>query len=196
MTSALPRTLSVLAALGLSAALFAGCSGGASPAPTGSADGGGTPTPAPTDVQPKPSADPTATIGSATCDSIVVPDIHSQLTSQGWSFKQTDFTAGGVTLPGGFQCTWADYNVAAGGNLMLFGWAPITEAQARTMKDGLIAEGWIADQASGNSFITEDPMQALSVDDDGYGMTYQFGDGWVTVADTKQNLLLIQRPQS
>ena len=55
--------------------------------------------------------------------------------------------------------------------------------------------GWIADQASGNSFITEDPMQALSVDDDGYGMTYQFGDGWVTVADVKQSLLLIQRPQ-
>jgi hypothetical protein len=31
----------------------------------------------------------------------------------------------------------------------------------------------------------------MGTDEDGYGMTYLFGDGWVTLSDTKQGLLLV-----
>ena len=74
------------------------------------------------------------------------------------------------------------------------GWAPITADDAINMQAGLESEGWLREEADGTVYITEDPMQAPTTDENGYGMTYQFGDGWVLVADVKQNLLLIQRP--
>ena len=36
----------------------------------------------------------------------------------------------------------------------------------------------------------------MTTDAEGYGITYLFGDGWVTFSDTRQGLLLIQRPGS
>jgi len=188
------RTLTALAALGLAALLLTGCGTSAEPDPTATV-GGGTPSAAPTDAQPTPSATPSATAAAATCDSLIVPDVHEELGAQGWTFKETPFAAGGVTLGKGLQCTWADYTTASG-NLMLFGWAPITVDQAADMQRGLEAQGWLREEDGSGVYITEDPMQAPTIDDNGYGMTYQFGDGWVTVSDTKQNLLLIQRPQA
>ena len=54
-------------------------------------------------------------------------------------------------------------------------------------------DGW---KSIGDEYITENPANVLNPDSDGYGMTYQFGDGWITLADTKQGLLLIERPGS
>ena len=46
------------------------------------------------------------------------------------------------------------------------------------------------------TYITEDPAYAIGIDDAGYGMTYHFGDGWVSVSETKQNLQLINAPRA
>ncbi len=186
------RTLATLAAIGVTAVLLSGCGSAAAPSPTTPTDAGGS-TIAPTGAQPDPSADPNGSGVDATCESIVGSDLLAEFTAQGWTAKQTPFTAGGVNPSEGLQCTWADYSVPSG-NLMIFGWAPITDDQATQMQEGLGTEGWLRDIVNGQVFITEDPMQAPTVDENGYGMTYEFGDGWVMVADTKQNLLLIQRP--
>ncbi len=193
MSLRFPRTVTALSSLGITALLLAGCASGSTPTPTATA-GGGTSTTAPPQGQPTPSATATAS-ADATCDSIIDADTHAELSAQGWTFRETPFAAGGVTLDEGLQCTWADYTVPSG-NLLLFGWGLVTDSQAATMQQGLVTEGWPREESGGQVFITEDPMQAPTVDDNGYGMTYEFGDGWVMVADTKQNLLLIQRPQS
>jgi len=193
MTS--PRSLPLvsLAVLGTAALLLTGCSGSADPDTTATV-GTTAPSAAPTDAAPQPSASADAAPVDATCESILDADTVAQFGAQNWTYKETPFAAGGVTLDDGLQCTWADYDVPSG-NLMIFGWAPITADQAAQMQQGLEAEGWLSEDDGTNSYITEDPMQAPTVDENGYGMTYQFGDGWVTVADVKQNLLLIQLPQ-
>lgn len=187
------RALTTAAAFALSAMLLAGCGGGGSPAATSSDDPTAGVSPTPTQASPTPS--PTASDVTATCEGIVVPDVLQNLTSLGWTYRETPFEAGGVSLDDGLQCAWADYSVASG-NLLIFGWAPITGAQADAMQQGLEAAGWIRLTEGSTVYITEDPDQAPTLDADGYGMTYEFGDGWVTVADVKQGLLLIQRPQS
>lgn len=186
------RILTTLAAIGVTALLLTGCGSSAEPTPTATV-GTDAPSAAPTAAQPDPSASPTASAAAVTCESIVVADVLAELTEQGWTAKAVPFAAGGVNLDDGVQCTWADYTVASG-NLLIFGWAPITADQATAMQEGLGTEGWLREVVDGQVYITEDPMQAPTTDEDGYGMTYEFGDGWVTVADTKQNLLLIQRP--
>ena len=193
MTSPRSLPLASLAVLGAAALLLTGCSGSAEPDPTATV-GTTAPSGAPTDAAPQPSASADAAPVDATCESILDADTVAQFGAQNWTYKETPFAAGGVTLDDGLQCTWADYDVPSG-NLMIFGWAPITADQAAQMQQGLEAEGWLSEDDGTNSYITEDPMQAPTVDDNGYGMTYQFGDGWVTVADVKQNLLLIQLPQ-
>ncbi|GAA3020299.1 hypothetical protein GCM10010462_02890 [Microbacterium dextranolyticum] len=142
-------------------------------------------------AEPSPSGSPL----DVTCDSIIGDDLRAEFAAQKWTSKKTPFAAGGVTLDDGLLCTWANYAVPSG-NLMMFGWAPITSDQAAKMQSGLESKGWLRKDIAGVLYITEDPNQTPTVDADGFGMTYQFGDGWVTVADVKQNLLLIQRPQS
>jgi hypothetical protein len=39
--------------------------------------------------------------------------------------------------------------------------------------------------------VTESADTTVATDDQGYGLTYLFGDGWVKHADTKQGLLLV-----
>ena len=119
--------------------------------------------------------------------------MHEQLVAKGWSFKETPFAAGGVTLDDGLQCTWADFTKPSG-NLLLFGWAPLTGDQATKIQNALEQEGWKRESEGDYVYLTQDASQAPTVDENGYGMTYEFGDGWVTLSDTKQNLLLIQRP--
>jgi hypothetical protein len=75
----------------------------------------------------------------------------------------------------------------------VFGWAPASDTEAQTARSELLASGW---KSVGDEYITENPENVLNPDSDGYGMTYQFGDGWITLADTKQGLLLIERPGS
>ncbi len=188
-----PRSFASLAAVGLTALLLTGCgTGSQDPAPTATV-GTDAPTTAPTAAQPDPTSSPDAGGLDATCDSIVVADVHEQLVAKGWSFKETPFAAGGVTLDDGLQCTWADFTKPSG-NLLLFGWAPLTGDQATKIQNSLEQQGWKRQSEVDYVYMTQDASQAPTVDENGYGMTYEFGDGWVTLADTKQNLLLIQRP--
>lgn len=189
-----PRALAAVAAVGLSALLLAGCGASAEPTPTETI-GTDAPTQAPTDAAPVPTAEPSDTAADLTCETLLSQDLLDELAAKGWTAKEAPFAAGGVTLDKGLQCTWADYAVPSG-NLMIFGWAPITPDQAKAMQQGLGAKGWLRKTDSDTVYITEDPTQAPTTDENGYGMTYEFGDGWVTVADVKQSLLLIQRPAS
>lgn len=187
----LPRPLSAFAAAALAAALLTGCAS-AHPEPTDTADAAAQPTtPADTDTDATP--EPQNTTASATCETIISEDTLSTLNAQGWSARESALEAGGITLDEGLQCMWTDYENPTG-DLMIFGWAPITAEEAREMQDGLVAEGWLRQEEGDVLYITEDPEQALTVDENGDGMTYAFGDGWVTVADVKQGLLLIHRP--
>ena len=134
-------------------------------------------------VEEEPAADPT-------CESIVPESTVQAFTDVGWTYKQDDFRVGAEVVPGGMQCIWGDYTVASD-HVQLFGWAPLDAAASAQAQESLLVEGWLrADDASG-TYITENPDHAIVTDDEGYGMTYLFGDGWVTVADTKQSLILI-----
>ncbi|PZU49577.1 MAG: nitrate ABC transporter substrate-binding protein [Microbacterium sp.] len=185
------RLLTAFAAAALATTLLAGCAGGAAPTPTGTGDAG--PSTTPTNAQPDPSPTATTAPATATCESLITSDVLAELKEKGWTSQESPFSAGGITLDEGLQCMWADFSVASG-NLLIFGWAPITADDAINMQAGLESEGWLREEADGTVYITEDPMQAPTTDENGYGMTYQFGDGWALVADVKQNLLLIQRP--
>ena len=55
---------------------------------------------------------------------------------------------------------------------------------------------WLREDGNHGTYITEDPAYAIGIDDAGYGMTYHFGDGWVSVSETKQNLQLINAPRA
>jgi hypothetical protein len=103
------------------------------------------------------------------------------------------FRIGERTIDDGISCIWGDYSVASD-NVQIFGWAPISEADADSARTELLAAGWRAVDDPSGDYITEDPNTAVSTDDQGYGLTYEFGDGWVIMADTKQSLVLIEPP--
>lgn len=144
----------------------------------------------------KPDATPTPTGPPAdlTCETLISPTMVSDLEETGWTSQEDVFRIGELELPDGIQCTWADFTIVDD-QLMLFGWAPISAEQAEKAEASLTAEGWLTEEGDEGRYVTENPDTAISVDEDGYGMTYYFGDGWVTVADTKQDLLLIERPE-
>ncbi|WP_336633469.1 MULTISPECIES: nitrate ABC transporter substrate-binding protein [unclassified Microbacterium] len=192
MTHTRPRLLTATATVGLAVLLLSGCAGTAAQAPTAIV-GTDAPTSAPPEASDPTPADPSATPEDVTCDSLIDPDVLTDLQAQGWTAKETPFAAGGVTLSQGLVCTWANYTQPSG-SILIFGWAPLTADQSTKMQSGLEGQGWIRKKDGSSLYITEDPAQAPTVDPSGYGMTYEFGDGWVTVGDLKQNLLLIRRP--
>lgn len=192
----IPRfsALPALAALGATALLLSGCGASASPEAT-SPGNAVSPSAAPSASAPAPTASATTSPVTASCDTLIGADLLSELTAQGWTYKEAAITVGDQTVADSLTCTWADYTVASG-NLLLFGWAPIAADEAEALASELESEGWIREEAAEGFFITEDPMQAPTTDENGYGMTYEFGNGWMTVSDTKQNLLLIERPSA
>ncbi len=138
------------------------------------------PTPPPTE---KPAADPT-------CETIISPGTVEGLKSQHWTPKQDEFRVGDIVVDGGILCMWADYSVASDHGQM-YGWAPASPELIDKLRSSLNQAGWQKIDDAAGDYLTEDPNHAFSTDEDGYGMTYQFGDGWVKVADTKQGLILI-----
>lgn len=192
----LPRfsALSALATLGAAAFLLAGCSASSNPDDVDPGNAA-SPSATPTTAAPAPTASVTTAPATATCDTLIGGDLISELGAQGWTYKEAAITVGDTVVADSIACTWADYTVASG-NLLLFGWAPIAADEADALASQLESEGWIREDAADGFFITEDPMQAPTTDENGYGMTYEFGNGWMTVSDTKQNLLLIERPAS
>ncbi|WP_425836395.1 hypothetical protein [Microbacterium sp. PA5] len=188
--------LTVLLAAGIAVAASA-CAPSPAPAPTMPGDGGTTETVAPVDPSASPGPEETGNAvdpATVTCENLIGPDLVTELTDQGWTARKDPFVIGDTELPDGTACTWGDFDNTTGDDLLLFGWSPITAEEAATVQTSLEAEGWIAEDGSEGLYVTEDPAQAIAVDEDGYGMTYLFGDGWVMVSDTKQGLILIERP--
>lgn len=132
----------------------------------------------------------------ATCENVISPSTLEQFTNANWTARSHDFMIGETTLTDGIYCVWGDYEGPASDNVAIFGWSPITKTEATTAQNELIAAGWIREASDGGVFITEDPNYAISQDENGYGMTYLFGDGWVTVSDSKQNLQLVGAPHA
>jgi hypothetical protein len=158
-----------------------------------------TATAAPTTVAPStPVVAPSETESAApadeaTCTGILPEDTVVEFEANGLTFREEPFLIGDMEVADGLWCSWADFTLA-GDHLQLFGWAPIAPDEAEAAQEQLLAAGWIRETEGDDVVITENPDTTINTDADGYGMTYLFGNGWVIVADTKQGLLLIDRP--
>jgi len=150
----------------------------------------------PADTEPTPDPEGAGTVApeDVTCENLIDADLVSDLTSRGWTPREDPFVIGDMELSGGLACTWGDFTAETGDNLLLFAWSPISPEDAETARASLASEGWLVEDGDDGAYVTEDPDEAIVVDDEGYGMTYLFGDGWVTLSDTKQGLVLIERP--
>ncbi|OCG73136.1 hypothetical protein [Microbacterium sediminis] len=185
-----PAALAAIAALGLA---LAGCAGEA-PAPADDPAGGGAttePAPAAT-VAPEPDATPTAP-AEPTCETIISPYVVAEFDDLGWSAREDPFVLGATELPDALQCIWGDLSVASD-HVQMYGWAPVDAETAAAAQSTLEGEGWVRLEESGVTYLTENPEWVVMADDEGYGMTYEFGDGWVAMSDTKQGLEIIQWP--
>jgi len=157
----------------------------------------GQPSIAPTDVpsSPAPELSPTpeATSGPPTCNAIIPASTVADFTSLGWTVQIEPFRIASMEISGGVQCKWGDQKVTTD-RVQLFGWAPISAADAAEAQRELVASGWKSEQAADGVYVTENPDWAIAKDANGYGMTYLFGDGWVKLADTRQSLVLVDWP--
>ncbi|MBZ4486035.1 hypothetical protein LQ938_09340 [Microbacterium sp. cx-55] len=184
--------LAPLAALvAASGLLLAGCVGGdtAAPAVTTAAP---VQTTAPAPVA-SATTTPTAAATAVTCENLIPTSIQDEFASHNWTYKQDVFRVGERTISDGISCVWGDYSVASD-HVQIFAWAPISGSDADAAQTELLAAGWLRVDDPNGTYLTEDPQTAVSTDEDGYGLTYEFGDGWVTMADTKQSLVLIDPP--
>lgn len=189
-----PRVRWTAALLALPLALVVTACGPQEPEPTAQ------PTPsasAPVIAEPEPEqpVDPGVDADVApTCETIIASSIVVEFERIGWSAREEPFYVGSTELPDGLRCMWADFEAPASDNLQIFGWSPIDEETARTTQSELVAQGWVREDSDGGVYVTENPDTIIAPDENGYGITYLFGDGWVTVADTKQGLVLIEWP--
>ncbi|WP_460795839.1 hypothetical protein [Microbacterium sp. GXF0217] len=134
-------------------------------------------------AEPEPAALPS-------CETLVTPGTVSMLTELGWSAKQSEFRIGEMVVEPGIYCSWADWYEASDHG-QFFAWGELAPEQAAAAQSELLAQGWKREDADGARYFTEPAESAFQTDEDGYGMTYLFGDGWVRFADTKQSLVLI-----
>lgn len=128
------------------------------------------------------------------CENILSASTVEQFGEAGWTVKSHDFMIGETRLDGAF-CVWGDYSGPGSDNVAIFGWSTLTQAEASEAQNELLDAGWIREDSGNETYITENPDYALAIDENGYGMTYLFGDGWVSVADSKQALQLISAPR-
>ncbi|MDF2554520.1 MAG: ABC-type nitrate/sulfonate/bicarbonate transport system, periplasmic component [Microbacterium sp.] len=189
--TALPRVAPLVALVAVSAALLVGCSGPETAAPEVT-------TAAPVQTTaPSPVASattsPTASAASVTCETLIPQSIQDEFASHNWTYKQDVFRIGETTFDEGIECIWGDYSIASD-QVQIFGWSPISPADADAARAALLEAGWLSVDDPSGDFITENPDTAVAMDEEGYGLTYEFGDGWVTMSDTKQSLVLIERP--
>lgn len=185
-----PRIVSVTAGAALVLVALTACSAPGAAGPTPTAD---TAPPAPQATGgPAATPDPEPTSSALTCESMISPGTVAALTDAGWTAETKDFVIGDVTIPDddGLLCFWGDYSVGSDHG-QLYGWAEMSTSAASDAQTSLLAAGWHREDGAEGVYITEDPQYAMGTDDDGYGMTYLFGDGWVKLADTKQGLILI-----
>ncbi|MFB7250456.1 hypothetical protein [Microbacterium sp. NPDC056234] len=136
--------------------------------------------------EPEPAAAPT-------CETLIADGYVNTLTELGWSAKQSEFRIGETAVENGIHCSWANWEEASDHG-QFFAWGELTTDQAAAAQSELIAQGWKREDEDGALYFTEPAGSAMGVDENGYGMTYLFGDGWVRFADTKQSLVLINWP--
>lgn len=188
--------LGAILLISASAALATACSSPSEPAstppsttkPSDPPSGAATP-----DAEPTTSATPEP-VGDPTCATIIPTSIIEDFTELGWTVRVDAFRIGATEVPDGVQCTWGDFSVASD-QVQSFGWAPIDEKDAVAAQKELRNTGWVREAGDNDEvYYTQDPKTVAVGDDDGYGLTYLFGDGWVEFADTKQSLLLIDWP--
>lgn len=165
-------------------ALLAGCSG----AGTGAASPGASSSALTSGHSPAPSS--SATPAALTCSTMIPDSTVKAFTAAGWTPQEGPFYVGDTRLSDGLLCTWG----SADSSGELFGWSPITRAAATTAEKALLAQGWRRLDGNKTVVITAGSGMIVNPDADGYGMSYEFGDGWVKVASTKQSLLLIDGP--
>lgn len=176
------------------AAFATGCAAAPAPAPT--EDAAAAPTTAPETPEPEVSAEPTTKpAADPTCDTLISSSTVDTFASVGWTSQQEPIWIGSQEAPDGILCRWGDFSTA-NEQMQMFGWAPLTAAEASAAQDELVASGWIREETPAGVYLTENPDTAFVTDDDGYGQTYLFTDGQVTFADTKQGLLLVEWPRS
>lgn len=160
------------------------------------------PTTTPDAVMPRPtettvpvtSPSPESPEEELTCESMISAGTVTALADAGWTAETKEFVAGGVELTEGLLCFWADYSVGSDHG-QLYGWSAIDDSDAAAAQSALLAEGWKREDGPDGIYVTEDARYAMGTDEDGYGMTYLFGDGWVRLADTRQGLILIEWPR-
>lgn len=170
-------------------ALLAGCAPDQSATPPASA---------PPITEPSGGSASTAPSGSAsfappTCDTLIDSGLRASLLADGWVPIVDEFRIDGDAIDGGLLCRWGAPE-ASTAQVQLYGWAPIDVQAAATAQQTLVSNGWRREDGPRGVYVTENPDTVFSPDDEGYGMTYLFGDGWVIVSDQKQGLLLIEVP--
>ncbi|MCV0333426.1 hypothetical protein MicroSTF_03745 [Microbacterium sp. STF-2] len=153
----------------------------------------GSPQPTPSSV-PVTSPTPEPAETELTCESMISAGTVTALADAGWTAETKEFVVGGVELTEGLLCFWADYTVGSDHG-QLYGWSPVDDSDAAAAQAALLAEGWKREDGPDGVYFTEDARYAMGTDEDGYGMTYLFGDGWVRLADTRQGLILIEWPR-
>ncbi len=179
----------LLAGIAASSVACAAAAPEAAPTPTATAA-----TPTPSTPAPTPDAQPTEEpIPDPTCDNLIPAETVAAFDELGWTARADIMYVGSTELADGIQCLWGDFTTVSD-HVQIFGWAPITDAEARAAQDELVASGWVREVTDGGVIITESPETAVATDDEGYGFTYLFGDGWVKSADTKQSLILVAWP--
>ena len=140
-------------------------------------------------VEPAPT-ESRAPAGDPTCETIIPASTVEDFDSVGWTARAEPFRIGEIEVDGGVQCIWGDFTTATD-HVQIYGWAPISADQAVDAQDALEAQGWKVEETGEGTFVTESADTTVATDDQGYGLTYLFGDGWVKYADTKQGLLLV-----
>ena len=182
--------------LALSVSLATGCAATTPPPePETSTGAEATPSVPATD----PSAEPTENAAPAedpTCETLIADTTVADFQSVGWTARVDPFYVGELEIPEGLRCVWADFEGQAGDHVQIFGWAPIEADAAADAETALVESGWSRENAPEGVYVTESPETSIATDVNGYGMTYLFGDGWVTLADTKQGLVLIEWPRA
>lgn len=186
-----PRTRTALGAAALVVALgVSGCAASPEPAPSGSVPEtlpSATPTPTPTEITPVERPE------DLTCETLIAPDVVAAFVEAGWEAQEDVFRIGSREFPDGLWCIWGAAG-AVTASVQIYGWAGIDPADAEEAQTELTDGGWVAEETPDGVYVTENPDTTVATDDDGYGMTFLFGNGWVAVADTKEGLLVIERP--
>ena len=124
------------------------------------------------------------------------PTIVADFESVGWTVRAEPFRAGEIEIPDGIQCVWGDFSVGHRPRADLRLGAD--RGRRRIRSAGSSRRGGLARRGAVPTgvIVTESSDTTVATDDEGYGLTYLFGDGWVKYADTKQGLILIVWPSS